>query len=158
TSICHSCNSDRPNSGINTSFLAFGTHRRNLRLVTLMARYVLPTSASTALTDGASDASSNVQPPTLDNPTSFERHLGSSLPELSGDPTRRSALEQQASALLPSGGSPKGSARPNDAALPAHYRGKSSGEFQRVTVGAAPDTNSLIAEAEHWLVNLAPTD
>jgi len=67
-------------------------------------------------------------------------------------------LEQQASALLPSGGSPKGSARPNDAALPAHYRGKSSGEFQRVTVGAAPDTNSLIAEAEHWLVNFAPTD
>lgn len=44
------------------------------------------------------------------------------------------------------------------APLPSEYRGKSSGEFQRVAPGVAPDANALIAEAERYLLTLPPTD
>lgn len=44
------------------------------------------------------------------------------------------------------------------APLPSEYRGKSSGEFQRVAPGSAPDANALIAEAERHLLTLSPAD
>ncbi len=47
---------------------------------------------------------------------------------------------------------------PPPAPLPSEYRGKSSGEFQRVVVSAAPDAASLVAEAERHLVTLPSSD
>jgi hypothetical protein len=42
--------------------------------------------------------------------------------------------------------------------LPAVYRGKASGEFQRVAAPPAADTNGLIAEAERQLLSLPASD
>lgn len=42
--------------------------------------------------------------------------------------------------------------------LPPAYRGKSSGEFQRVTTHVAPDANQLIVEAENKLAQLPISD
>lgn len=42
--------------------------------------------------------------------------------------------------------------------LPAAYRGKASGEFQRVAAPPAADTNGLIAEAERQLLSLPASD
>lgn len=47
---------------------------------------------------------------------------------------------------------------PTGQPLPAAYRGKSSGEFQRVTTHMAPDANQLIGEAERTLARLPTTD
>jgi hypothetical protein len=40
----------------------------------------------------------------------------------------------------------------------APYRGKSSGEFQRVVTGQGPDTNALVAEAERSIAELTEDD
>lgn len=77
---------------------------------------------------------------------------------LSNETARAAVASEGASALVRREGLPKAPTPSDNAPLPTHYRGKSSGEFQRVVAGAAPDTNGLIAEAERWLVNLAPTD
>lgn len=54
---------------------------------------------------------------------------------------------------------PHGETGPSRSApLPTEYRGKSSGEFQRVAPGSAPDANALIAEAERYLLTLSPTN
>jgi hypothetical protein len=111
-----------------------------------MARYVIPTSDTSARVEGPSGAPSNVQPPT---------------------PVRRTADESVAQRGAGERSSRDGSTRavernqfvpPPPAPLPTEYRGKSSGEFQRVSTGSAPDANSLIAEAERYLLTLAPSD
>lgn len=84
--------------------------------------------------------------------------MGEADSTLSNETARAAVASEGASALLRREGSPTSPNPSDNAPLPTHYRGKSSGEFQRVVAGAAPDTNGLIAEAERWLVNLAPTD
>ena len=42
--------------------------------------------------------------------------------------------------------------------LPTAYRGKSSGEFQRVAAPFSVDVNVLVAQAEQCLLELAPED
>lgn len=113
-----------------------------------MARYVIPTSDPSARTGERSDASPNVQPPTPERNAAVgggNEHNDAILP-------RDGATSAAAAERLP--------LAPPPALLPREYRGKSSGEFQRVTTdpGTAPDANSLIAEAERYLITLSPSD
>jgi hypothetical protein len=128
-----------------------------------MARYVLPTSDASARATAPSDASSNVQPPTpareaanrsaLENGRtergSAERDVAEhdDITQSVDGATRTAAAPQRAPFMAPPA-----------APLPTEYRGKSSGEFQRVVSGSAPDANTLIAQAERHLLTLAPSD
>jgi hypothetical protein len=113
-----------------------------------MARYVIPTSDPSARTGERSDASTNVQPPTQERQQTLRGAGDHGDPILPRDGATLAAVAER----LP--------APPPPAPLPREYRGKSSGEFQRVTSdpGIAPDANSLIAEAERHLVTLPPSD
>lgn len=57
------------------------------------------------------------------------------------------------------GESPQGNTEPApEERLPNGYRGKSSGEFERVVAPVIADTNVLVAEAEGWIQRLTSDD
>lgn len=155
--MCQDCNSWGARGGINGRTLAFGTRGRNLRLSTIMARYVVPTSSPSARTEGTSHASSSAQAPTsgrdaLDRVTAERRLIDPGSQE-------RNDVKVSGDGATPALSSSDGSTAPPAAPLlPSEYRGKSSGEFQRVSAVTAPDANSLIAEAEGYLLRLHPSD
>lgn len=97
-----------------------------------MARFVAPTSNPSARTEPAVEGGARAQSPTQATETP--------------DPSARSVNSN----LVPPA--------PVPGTLPSEYRGKSSGEFERVISPQAPDTSGLIAEAERYLEKLPRSD
>lgn len=78
-------------------------------------------------------------------------------PPVASSAERRNSENDVAS--TPRGTVPKSAAKVGHTAqLSTAYRGKSSGEFQRVGSAFGGDTNTLVAEAEQWLPRLTTDD
>lgn len=120
-----------------------------------------PASATSASGDSAARAperaTSGVEAAALRGTSSSEAALGRELP-----PKDVSTPELQTPPAIQTPGrrtvGHDAPARGRETPLPAAYRGKASGEFQRVIHQPAVDTNGLIAEAERQLLSLPASD
>lgn len=127
-----------------------------------MARPVIPTSDASARADERCGAATNAQAPTPVR----DAHRHEPVAHAGRAPTTPKAplVSGVSAGALPTATAAAAHhpfVAPSTAPLPTEYRGKSSGEFQRVVptiAGAAPDANSLIVEAERHLLTLPASD